>query len=272
MSTEEKSFDYILVISDAIKVEKLSLIFLGIWMLYSISKGIRYLSDILYHRIPEKKTIIFQISTISSFFINIAGSFFIFYSILKPPKEVIIALLGSATFATGLALKDLVTSIISGITIIMDSPFQVGDRILFNNIYGEIKHIGLRAVKLKTLDNEIVTIPNSNFMNNAVICSNPGQININVVTNFYLSTESNIEKAKNILRNTVLTSKYAYLNEPITLVVDNIWKGEMMCILISLKAHVIDAKYEKAFQSDIIIRGLKLLIENNIKLPDKKPL
>jgi len=269
MSTEDNEIDYLAIISDAIRLEKVILIFLGIWFLISLSKAIRVLSNKLYSELPTKKTIIFQISTIFTFFLNIAGSFYIFYSILKPPKELLIAMLGSATFATGLALKDLVTSLISGVTIIMDTPFQVGDRILFNNIYGEIKHIGLRAVRLQTLDNQIVTIPNSSFVNNAVICANPGQINLNVIMKFYLSPESDIEKAKNILKTTVITSRYAYLNEPIIIVVDTVWQGEIMCMLLTLKAHVIDAKYEKAFQTDIITRATKIFLENKFKFPEK---
>lgn len=261
MSTDTLSVDYLLAFSDSLKIQKIILMFISIGILVLISKTISLLSKRLYIQIPTKKTLIFQISTVFTFFLNVAGSVYIFYEILNPPKELLIAFLGSATFAIGFALKDLASSVISGVAIIMDPPFQVGDRIEFKNTYGEITHVGLRAVRLKTLDNQTVTIPNSSFVNDIVLCTTQGKININVITNFYFDLNSNIKQAKQILYETVVTSRYAYLKEPIIMVVNNCWQQEKLYLQLTVKAHVLDARFEKAFQTDIVSRGTTLLLE-----------
>jgi small-conductance mechanosensitive channel len=267
MSTDELPIDYLSTLSDVFKFEKILLILLGISALIFLSRGIKAMAESLYNKIPTKKTLIFQISTMMAFFLNIFGSFYIFYAIISPPREFLIAILGSITFASGLAIKDLVSSIISGITIIIDPPFQVGDRIRFKDIYGEIKHIGLRAIKVQNLDNQIITIPNQNFLNDMVLCANSGSININVVVPFYVAIEADLEKAKSILREIVITSRFAYLNEPILMAADHVWRADVLCIELILKAHTMDASFEKEFKTDIITRANKVFIEENIPFP-----
>lgn len=267
MSTDNMPIDYLSTLSDIFRFEKILLILLGISFLIFLSKGIKALSESLYNKAPTKKTLIFQISTILAFVLNIFGSFYIFYAILNPPREFLIAILGSITFASGLAIKDLVASVISGITIIIDPPFQVGDRIRFKDIYGEIKHIGLRAIKVHNLDNQIITIPNQNFLNDMVLCANSGQININVIVNFYIALEANLDKAKSILREVVTTSRFAYLNEPILVIADHTWRADVLCVELTLKAHAINASFEKEFQTDIITRANEAFIRENIPFP-----
>lgn len=252
---------------DLFQPAKILALLIGIFILYLISYFIKKIAQKLHRRLPNRKIIIFQISTIIEFFINIFGGIFLFYVVLNPPKELILAFIGSAAVAIGLSIKDLVASFISGLTIIIDPPFQVGDRITFNDIYGEIINIGLRSVKVKTLDKDVVTIPNSNFMNNAVICGNPGNMDIAVICNFYVNLDTDLNLAQDILRQTVLTSKYSYLGKPIDIIIDQIWQDRILCLHIKLRAHTIDAKYEKEFQSDIITRGTKYLSEDGIKTP-----
>ncbi|MFK7973588.1 MAG: mechanosensitive ion channel family protein [Rickettsiaceae bacterium] len=269
MSTDALSLDDLIAFSNNFRLQRLFLLLVGIGCLIIISKVIAWLSQRLYTYIPTRKTLIFQISTIFTFIFNIIGSCYIFYSILKPPKELLFAFLGSATFALGFALKDLVSSLISGITIILDTPFQVGDRIKFQNIYGEIKHIGLRAVRLNTLDNQTVTIPNSSFIKDYVLCASKGQINLNVIMDFYFSHDVNIAQVKEILYETTVTIRYVYLNEPIVIVIDNCWKQDLLCLQFTLKAHVIDARFEKQFQTDIITRATALLLQKNMSQVNK---
>ena len=226
------------------------------------------LSERLCRRLPASRILIFQLTTIVSFFLHLGGSFYIFYGLLNPPKELLLALLGSATFAVGLALKDLVASLISGITIIMDPPFQVGDRVQFKDIYGEIKHIGLRAVRLQTLDNYLVTIPNLNFVNEYVICGNKGKLNLNVNMKFYFALENDFQAIRTILNEVVATSRYSYLNEPVVIVLDNVWKADVLCFELILRAHVLDARYEKDFQTDVFIRATEALLKIGVKYPD----
>ena len=57
-------------------------------------------------------------------------------------------LVGLVFFAFSFSSKDLVASLMSGIILLFDRPFQVGDRISFDGVYGEILEIGLRGVQI----------------------------------------------------------------------------------------------------------------------------
>src|SRR5690606_33860764 len=81
---------------------------------------------------------------------------------------------GALAFAVGFAMRDVVAAFIAGITIIFDRPFQVGDRVRFAGEYGDILKIGLRSVRLLTLDNVIVTIPNNKILTDVTASGNYG--------------------------------------------------------------------------------------------------
>ena len=79
---------------------------------------------------------------------------------------------GLSVVAVGFATRDLLASLVAGILIIFDRPFQIGDRVKFGGEYGDILKIGLRSVKLRTLDDSTVTIPNNLFLSEVVSSSN----------------------------------------------------------------------------------------------------
>ena len=73
----------------------------------------------------------------------------------------LIASLGIAGIAIGLALKDTLANIFGGIQIIFDKAYKIGDIVtLDSGESGTIYEIGLRSTKIKTWDWEILTIPN----------------------------------------------------------------------------------------------------------------
>jgi small-conductance mechanosensitive channel len=72
--------------------------------------------------------------------------------------------IGITGFAVGFALKDFFANIVSGIMILLYSPFELGDEIEINKIQGKVINLNLRFVSLKE-DNYIHLIPNSWFLN-----------------------------------------------------------------------------------------------------------
>ncbi len=86
-------------------------------------------------------------------------------------EEVITPILAGAGIvglAVGFASKDVVANFISGIFILVDKPFKVGDKIEVKGIKGRVLKIGLRVTKLETEEGEIATVPNSILASNIV--------------------------------------------------------------------------------------------------------
>lgn len=78
----------------------------------------------------------------------------------------LVTALGIGSLAIGMAAKDTLAHMISGFTIMIDRPFRIGDRIqLVGGQIGDVADIGLRSTKIKTLDNQLLVIPNSDLCN-----------------------------------------------------------------------------------------------------------
>ena len=262
--TEVGGADAFFELIDPQKILAIVIGFIAIALLVRIINGI---TKKIQNGYPSYRLLALQIATILNFSIYILGTFGLIYAILRPPKELLLAVGGSAAVAIGFALKDLVSSIIAGLILLFDRPFQVGDRVSFAGTYGEILSIGLRAVRLNTLDDNIVTIPNSKFLTDLVASGNAGALDMMVCVGFIVAPNSDLRKARELLYEVVATSKYVYIKKPINIVFTEKNEGQFLWIEIKVKAYVLDVVYEKAFQSDIVLRGNEVLNQSNIKRP-----
>ncbi len=73
----------------------------------------------------------------------------------------LLAGLGIGGIALAFAAQDTVANVFGTITILLDKPFRMGDRIKIGETEGTIDEVGFRSTRIRTLYNSIVTIPNS---------------------------------------------------------------------------------------------------------------
>ncbi|HPX72644.1 MAG: Small-conductance mechanosensitive channel MscMJ [Euryarchaeota archaeon ADurb.BinA087] len=106
---------------------------------------------------------------------------------------------GIAGIAIALAAQDILSNFFGGAIITMDKPFRIGDRIMFENHFGDIISIGPRSTRLKTLDNQIVTIPNSRLTSNIVINYAQPDFKMKVRIPFSVAYGSDMSRVKEIL-------------------------------------------------------------------------
>lgn len=250
-----------------LEFDRIFFLVIGLILISTIAKYINKFSVKIQEHFPSKRLLTLQVATIINFSLYIIGTISLVYSALRPPKELLIAIGGSAAVAIGFALKDIFASIVAGFILLFDRPFQVGDRVSYSDIYGEIVAIGLRAVRLNTLDDNLVTIPNSKFITDAVASGNAGALDMMVVIDFHLAYDTNLRKAKDLLYDVVTTSRYVYLKKPISVVLTEKESTGLFWIELKIKAYVFDVRYEKAFQTDIVLRGSEVLAQHQIKRP-----
>ena len=74
----------------------------------------------------------------------------------------------AATLAIGFALQDVIKNFVSGLFILTDRPFQIGDWIEWDGNAGIVEDISLRVSRVRTFDNELLTVPNSELTENVV--------------------------------------------------------------------------------------------------------
>lgn len=108
----------------------------------------------------RKNTIVSLINNIIKYLIGI----FIILSILNVygvNTSSILASLGIAAVIIGLAFQDIVKDLLSGIFIIFDNQYSVGDMVKINEFAGEVISLGLRTTKIKAYTGEVLIISNS---------------------------------------------------------------------------------------------------------------
>jgi MscS family membrane protein len=81
----------------------------------------------------------------------------------------ILGVLGVGGVSIALAAQDTLKNIFSGITIVTDAPFRIGDVIQFDSYEGVVQDIGLRSTRILTYEQRIVSVPNCKLMDASVI-------------------------------------------------------------------------------------------------------
>jgi small-conductance mechanosensitive channel len=112
---------------------------------------------------------------------------------------------GVAGIAIGFAAKDTLSNLIAGVLLIIDRPFEIGDRIEVwsapdgSASWGDVIDIGLRATKIKTTDNIVIIIPNNEIMKRDIVNYTIITAQIRVRVNIGIAYEADIGKAKAII-------------------------------------------------------------------------
>jgi small-conductance mechanosensitive channel len=104
-------------------------------------------------------------------------------------------LAGALALAVGFAAQDLIANFVAGVFIIQDEPFTVGDWIEWNGNDGVVREVQLRVTKLDTFDNELVTVPNSDLANAAVV-NNVANDRRRVSVDFGIGYDDDVERAR----------------------------------------------------------------------------
>lgn len=198
-----------------------------------------------------------KLSTLAQFIIYVAAAIIVLLLSFRFDDTALALIGGTAAVAIGFALKDLVASFIAGVIVMLDRPFQVGDRVSFGGEYGDITAIGLRSVRMQTLDDNTITIPNSKFLSDITSSGNYGALDMQVVMDFYIGADQDIDVARGIVNEAALSSRYVFLAKPVVILV-NQWVSDYMSgTRIRLKAYVLDTRHEKAFETDVNLRVLR---------------
>jgi len=215
----------------------------------------------------EKRMLLQKLSAFFHFSVYIATIIAVVLLSFKISREVLALIGGTIAVATGFAMKDFMASLVAGVMIMLDRPFQVGDRVSFGGEYGDINAIGLRSVKLRTLDDSIVTIPNNMFMNQITTCGNYGVLDMQIMVDFHIGVDQDVHRARELIREATVTSRFIYLPKPVVVLGSQVIIDNYVAVRLRLKAYVLDTKYEKAFVSDVTLRVMEAFGENGIHPP-----
>jgi len=107
----------------------------------------------------------------------------------------LIASASVAGLAIGLAAQDTLANLFGAVSVYLDKPFRIGDRIKLDAVDGTVETIGLRSTRVRNLDGHLVTIPNKT-VGNATITNVAARPNIKTEMNLGLTYDTPAEQVK----------------------------------------------------------------------------
>lgn len=153
------------------------LIFL--WMLFAVRAAKLFLAAASLKARPNalvRPQTLPLFTNLAAIAIIVFGVYFIFQS-WHVDMTAWLASAGIAGIAIGFAAKDTLANLFSGVFIMADSPYKIGDYVVLDDgggLRGKVTHIGIRSTRLLTRDDVEVTIPNSIMGNSKVVNESGG--------------------------------------------------------------------------------------------------
>lgn len=142
----------------------------GIWYAFNLCG----LVDVLSERISARRqsTIERQLAPFLRKLLRasllIVGVLFVANAVFERDIGAWLAGLGIAGIAISLAAQDSLKNLLGSVTLLLDRPFQLGDRIQVGTFEGIVEEVGFRSTKLRTNAGTVITIPNSKIVNDPV--------------------------------------------------------------------------------------------------------
>lgn len=153
----------------------------------------------------------------------------------------IVAILGSAGVAVGLALQGSLSNIAGGVLILVLKPFRVGDYIKEhgNGNEGTVKEIGIIYTKLSMPDGRVVVLPNGNLANNSI--TNATDVKVRRIDfSVGISYDANIAQAKKVISNVIESDDDVIKKDEIKVYVDSLGSSE---VVIGVRCYCENANY-----------------------------
>ena len=125
--------------------------------------------------------------------------------------------LGLSGIIVGLAAQTTLADIITGIVLLIDRPFRIGDRIRIEKLdtWGDVIDIGWRSTRILTRDNRLVTIPNSIIGTDMITNYSMPDRMFRVETDVIISYGPDIEYVRNLIIEAMKNEKWVMQENPV---------------------------------------------------------
>jgi small conductance mechanosensitive channel len=167
--------------------------FIGLWFIRLINRMVRKFFD--------KKDYDESLETFLQSLINIGLKIMLFVLVITQlgvQSSSLVAIIGAAGLAIGLALQGSLSNFAGGVLILLFKPFKIGDFISAQGLEGTVLEISIFTTKLSTFGNQVAIIPNGQLSNNNIINYNAQETRRDKI-NIGIGYGSDLKKAKDIL-------------------------------------------------------------------------
>ena len=186
-------------------------------------------------------------------------------------KSLLVSL-GVLSVVVGFALRSTLDNIVSGISLMLDQSFSVGDIVklgendnsLSDGMLGEVEQIGLRSTKIRTFDNQYMIIPNSELAAKTIINYAKPDPKIRIVIPVAVAYGSKTDKVEKVLRDCLKGFKEIIDKEKVQ---TRLMKLDDFSLNYELVFYISDYREMIHMISKITSKIYNALRENKIEIP-----
>lgn len=191
---------------------------------------------------------------------------FIIISELDYDISSLVTGLGLTSVVIALAAQDLAESLLSGMAIVSDKPFLVGDTVKIGNYQGTVTDVKFRCTRIRTSEDTIVTIQNSTIINSEVVnLSRMTKRRLEISVNLPLETRSDVLENLTIMLKSVLEAEEEVIDDSVRAYFDSIGEGSVK-LSIYLYTNIVNYDEYLEFKTRMNLLVMKTLEMDNVKL------
>jgi|GEM_PF-1692083 len=169
---------------------------------------------------------------------------------------------GVSGIAIGFAAKDLISNSLSGLILIFDRPFSLGDSVEIGRFIdkGTVESIGIRNTTLKLRDGKIVTVPNSQVLSEHVINHSRTAVRL-VELIVEVDIDSNVKKALKLVDELLDSIEWKSEHNPSEVFIADVNKDN---VILRIKVWIDSVRYGER-KTELFYQIRDLLKKNRIK-------
>jgi len=171
--------------------------------------------------------------------------------LIEPTLRNVFSLIVGISVVLAFTFKDFASSLAAGLAVVLENTYQPGDWIELNGVYGEVRSINLRCVRVITADDTEVVIPHLRIWNDAVYNATSGSSSLLCVAEFYLDPNHDGGNVQKCLTEAALLCSRRLADSPVTVVAQEQPWGTRYRI----KAYVKESREQFLFISDLTLAG-----------------
>ena len=177
---------------------------------------------------------------------------------------------GVVGLALSLAARDTLSNLIAGVLLIMDRPFQVGDRIELwsapreTGTWGDVIEIGLRATKIRNPDNLVVVVPNNEIMRRDIVNYTMSGDDIRLRIPFSIAYDADIDRGKELLIGTAGKVEGVKLDPAPVVIVRSFGPSE---VNLELRVWILRARERRRIADEITGHALLAFAAAGLEIP-----
>ena len=186
-------------------------------------------------------------------------------AIIGVPITSLVAIITALTLGVTLAVQSSVSNLANGIILLANKPFKIDDFVEINGVSGTVVDISIFNTKLRTSNNEIITMPHNVTINNPIIDYTSLEMR-RIALDVSVSYDSDMNKVKQVLLDTIKEQDLVLQDQANCV---NLAKMNSSSIDFSVKVWTATENYWDCFfaLTESVFNKLK---ENNIEIPYNK--